>query len=101
MTAWHTPWESDPTPLEAVAPKPAAAIKPRGRRPAYAGPMPTKLAWLYHQLTITGPAVAVQDFAAVARGSGVIPWQVDTAAVEEDVFNLAVSQPAARRVAAG
>ncbi len=32
-----------------------------------------------------------------ARGAGVIPWQLDFARIEEDVFNLGVAQPAARR----
>ena len=35
----------------------------------------------------------MEDFAAAARGAGVIPWQFDTATMEEDVFNLAASQP--------
>ncbi len=33
----------------------------------------------------------------MARGSGVVPWHVDPAAVEEDIFNLAVAQPPHRR----
>jgi hypothetical protein len=36
-------------------------------------------------------------FAAAARGAGVTPWQLDYAAIEEDVFVRAVSQPAHRR----
>jgi hypothetical protein len=39
----------------------------------------------------------VGNFAAAARGSGVIPWQLDFAAIEEDVFVRAVSQPARDR----
>ncbi len=38
-----------------------------------------------------------RDFAAAARGPGVIPWRIDGAALEEDVFNLAVAQPPERR----
>jgi hypothetical protein len=38
-------------------------------------------------------AAKVEDFAFGARGAGVIPWRYDTAALEEDVFNLAASQP--------
>jgi hypothetical protein len=53
--------------------------------------------WLYHHLTISGPAETAENFAAVARGSGVIPWQLDFAAIEEDVFVRAVSQPARDR----
>ena len=52
---------------------------------------------MYHHLTVTGPAATVADFADAARGSGVIPWRIDSAAIEEDTFNLAASQPAARR----
>jgi hypothetical protein len=58
---------------------------------------PTSRGWLYHHLTVTGAAAMVADFAATARGSGVIPWHIDTAAIEEDVFNLAASQPVAQR----
>ena len=49
--------------------------------------------WLYHHLTINGPLAVVTAFSDAARGSGVVPWQLDPAAVEEDIFNLAVSQP--------
>ncbi len=73
MTVFRTPWEPDPA-------------------PAMAQP-----AWLYHHLTITGPAGVVAGFAAAARGSGVAPWQIDSAALQEDVFNLAAAQPPAQR----
>jgi hypothetical protein len=53
--------------------------------------------WLYHHLTLSGPAASVAAFADAARGSGVIPWQIDACRIEADVFNLAVSQPPARR----
>jgi segregation and condensation protein A len=53
--------------------------------------------WLYHHLTISGPADGLQNFAAAARGSGVTPWQLDFAALEEDVFVRAVAQPASQR----
>jgi hypothetical protein len=53
--------------------------------------------WLFHHLTISGPADAVRDLATAGRGSGVIPWQLDYAALEEDIFVRAVSQPASRR----
>jgi hypothetical protein len=35
----------------------------------------------------------VAEFAVAASGAGVIPWRFDTASIEEDVFNLAASQP--------
>jgi hypothetical protein len=41
----------------------------------------------------------VGAFAAAARGSGITPWQLDYAAIEDDIFVRAVSQsqPASRR----
>ena len=71
------------------------APKRKGRRPA-ATPDPessSEPAWRYHHLTITGVAAKVEDFAVTARGAGIIPWRFETAAMEEDVFNLAASQP--------
>ena len=67
----------------------------QGARNASVGP--SRGDWLYHHLTIRGPAEAVVEFAAVARGAGVTPWHLDGATLEEDVFHLAVAQPAARR----
>lgn len=95
MTALRTPWEDDPAPAEAPPPGPTPALKPRGRRWALpgAGPASESPAWLFHHLTITGPADTVDAFAAAARGSGVVPWRLDGAALEEDVFNLAAAQP--------
>jgi len=99
VTAYRTPWDPDPAPP--FAPELAAAPqpKPRGRRPASsrAGPAMGHPAWLYHHLTVTGLAGTVDAFAAAARGSGVTPWQLDGAALEEDVFNLAAAQPPAQR----
>lgn len=99
MTAFRTPWEADPAPTGS-APEPASAAnaRPRGRRPAA---VRTKVAapptWLYHHLTVSGPADTVAGFAAAARGAGVIPWATDGRAVENYVFELAASQPPARR----
>ena len=97
------PWDIPPAPvvtpplLDAPPPRP----KPRGRRAAV---MPsawprteTAPGWLYHHLTISGPSETVAAFAAAARGSGVVPWRLDLAAIEEDIFNLAVSQPVSQR----
>jgi hypothetical protein len=53
--------------------------------------------WLYQHLTVSGPAEAVASFAEAARGSGIVPWRLDAARVEEDIFNLAASQPGAIR----
>jgi hypothetical protein len=77
-----------------------ARPRPRGRRPASLtmGRHPTTDPdWRYHHLTISGPSEPVAAFAGAARGSGIIPWRLDSFRIEEDVFNLAVSQPASRR----
>lgn len=98
MTAYLTPWEEDSL-FPATIPdleRPIIA-KPRGRRPASVRLKALAPAWLYHHLIITGPTAEIIAFATAARGSGVIPWQIDAAAMEEDVFNLAVSQPVAHR----
>jgi hypothetical protein len=109
MGSFQYPWDTGPP---SVAPKPPDSpklpdspkrrTKPRGRRPASvtrAAARADRVAadWLYHHLTISGPAETVAAFAAAARGSGVIPWQLDFAAIEEDVFVRAVSQSASRR----
>jgi hypothetical protein len=103
MVDWAFPWDSKPAPATPpLPPDPAAApVKRRGRRPA-AGRHSRLLGtaapvWLYHHLTIRGPAETVAAFAAAARGAGVIPWRLDGAGIEDDVFIRAVSQPASRR----
>jgi len=104
MDFFQYPWDAEPAPVatpvlpDAAAPKP----KPRGRRSASAFRSVSHATeatpdWLYHHLTVSGPAEAVEGFAAAARGSGVIPWRLDFADIEETVFNLAVAQPAGRR----
>ena len=68
--------------------------KRRGRRPAtsvsavFGKAAP---AWLYHHLTITGPAADVAIFAEASRGPGVIPWYLDYTQIEEDIFHRAVA----------
>ncbi len=57
----------------------------------------TSPGWLYHHLTASGPAGPLAAFVAAARGPGAVPWRHDLAALEEDVFNLAVAQPPAQR----
>jgi hypothetical protein len=52
---------------------------------------PAAPAWLYHHLTITGPCADIAAFAAAARGPGVIPWEINYAQLEEDVFHRAVA----------
>src|SRR5580658_7683434 len=102
------PWEREPpsngAPERAEAPAPPMAPpapKPRGRRPAARQPAAAAAAgspnWLYHHLTVSGPADLAAEFAAAARGAGVIPWQFDGARFEEDVFHLAAAVPATQR----
>jgi hypothetical protein len=102
MDTVRYPWASEPAP---VAPSPLDAEEPppkrRGRRPAArshpASPVAVAPDWLYHHLAISGPAATVAAFATVARGSGVIPWRLDFAAIEEDIFVRAIAPPAAQR----
>jgi hypothetical protein len=99
VSGYRTPWDPEPAPEAPppAAPQPSRA-KRRGRRPrAEAAPITTSPPWLYHHLTVSGPAGQVADFAAAARGAGVIPWRVDAAQIEEELFALAVAQPPARR----
>jgi hypothetical protein len=91
---FRTPWDQPPmaAPLPRVSPPPP---KPRGRRPA--PPVKAEAAWLYHHLTIIGPASAITSFAEAARGAGIVPWRLEAVRVEEDIFNLAASQPSTIR----
>jgi hypothetical protein len=91
----RTPWDSELAPVT-VAPAPeivAVPPKRRGRRPIATASAATRAApaWLWHHLTISGPAADVAAFADAARGPGVIPWHVDYAQVEEDIFHRAVA----------
>ena len=126
MTDIRFPWQILAPPAEAISGKgnrddvkEAVAAKPRGRRPAIWRPIPpgtvsqgtvpwrpsdkfsperhTESDWLYHHLILIGPTAELERFIAAARGPGVIPWRLDYAAIEEDIFNLAVSQPSAQR----
>ncbi len=102
--ALRFPWETDRDPAE-PARSPATATppvpKPRGRRPSRAAPThasaPSTAVWRDHHLTIKGPADDLASFAVAARGPGIIPWAIDGAAIEEDIFIRAVSQPGDRR----
>jgi hypothetical protein len=108
VSVFQYPWDTEPAPAatpsppDPDSPTPKPKAKSRGRRPASvtrAAARATGAAsdWLYHHLTISGPAEAVESFAVAARGSGITPWQLDFAAIEEDVFVRAVSKPASHR----
>ena len=53
--------------------------------------------WLHHRLTVGGPAETVAAFAASAQGAGTIPWSLDAARVEEDLFHRLIAPPAPQR----
>jgi hypothetical protein len=95
------PWETDAAPAEPPSLPPAdrSVPKRRGRRPRVTTPAAVAVSpvWLYHHLTVGGPGDMIEDFATAARGSGVIPWRLDFDVIEEDIFNLAATQPASRR----
>lgn len=99
MTALRFPWGEDPGSSE-----PAATIVPatnptrRGRRPLVYHADPTSPNWIYQHVTVSGPAGAVAAFGEAARGPGIVPWRLDLDRIEEDIFHLAISQPAEQRV---
>src|SRR5208337_5589777 len=91
------PWEADAEPVPTAPSRDDVGPKPRGRRRRTSEAASAANGWLYHHLTVSGPTVRVSEFAAAARGAGVIPWRLDVARIEEDVFNLAAAQPPAQR----
>jgi hypothetical protein len=108
VSFFQYPWDTDPAPVVPPSPpdpdpdSPKPKAKRRGRRPASVTRATSRATgaasdWLYHHLTVSGPAEIVENFAAAARGSGVTPWQLDFAALEEDIFVRAVAQPASQR----
>jgi len=64
----------------------AAPIAPHRIAPAHTD-------WLYHHLTVTGPADQVTAFRQAAAAAGVIPWRLDLDGMEEDLF-LMLAAPA-------
>lgn len=118
MTAFRFPWDEAPVrPSRPREAKPSVPRRPRGRpkeastnHPGADAPAATPKApvrqetasttgdvavhhteWLPFRLTVRGPAEDVAAFAAAAAGPGVPPWQVDFAAMEEDVFHRLAS----------
>ena len=83
--------ETDAWPLEATA----DAVAEHKSRAA-----PQQLPhtdWLFHRLTVTGPAATVMALRAAASGTGTIPWQLDLDSLAEDWFHLLVN-PAHREL---
>lgn len=117
MTGIRFPWDDAQTAVRASA-KPKAAKRPRGRPKAVPLSPSSPLAvadagvpsarsgsevtgardavehteWLPFRLTVSGPAEVVTAFVAAAAGPGVTPWQIDFAAMEEDVFHRLASR---------
>ncbi|WP_198382158.1 hypothetical protein [Roseomonas sp. KE2513] len=114
MTAFRFPWDEAPVrPSRPRDAKPSIPKRPRGRpkdaptdqtgavapkTPERQGTATTigdvavrHTEWLPFRLTVHGPAEAVAVFAVAAAGPGVTPWQVDFAAMEEDVFHRLAS----------
>lgn len=118
MTEIRFPWDEVPPAPRHSRVKPKAAKRPRGRPKAVplapsfpaavagtgAPPAPTgheaangpgaveHTEWLPFHLTVSGSAEAVAAFAAAAEGPGVTPWQIDFAAMEEDIFHRLASR---------
>ena len=55
-------------------------------------PRPVPVDWLWNTLEVGGPAERVEAFRAAAAGSGVVPWVLDLAALEEE-FLLPMAAP--------
>lgn len=108
-TVYRTPWDTAPprgpataggaaTDPAALPPAPDPTPPRRGRRPnGTRGATGEQPAWRYHHLTVSGPSDRVKEFAAAARGAGVIPWRFDADRFEEDIFHRAATVPAAQR----
>jgi hypothetical protein len=47
--------------------------------------------WLFHRLTVQGPADDLRRFRRAASGSGMIPWVLDLDRMEEGYFHLLVA----------
>jgi hypothetical protein len=75
---------------EASGPAAIGAARPAAARPEKNAPAHTD--WLYHHLTVTGPADQLASFRQAAAGAGVIPWDLDLDRMEEDFF-LMVAAP--------
>jgi hypothetical protein len=91
----RTPWDNESAPATLAPPSDSVIPTPkrRGRRPIATASASTDAApaWLWHHLTISGPAADVAVFAEAARGPGVIPWHLNYAQIEEDIFHRAVA----------
>ncbi|TPG52438.1 hypothetical protein EAH89_17870 [Roseomonas nepalensis] len=69
----------------------ATADEPFPQHPSW-HPERTHTDWLRNTLAVSGPTEEVVRFAAAAAGTGVIPWVLDLAALEEE-FLLPMAAP--------
>ncbi|WP_338929164.1 hypothetical protein WDZ11_22465 (plasmid) [Roseomonas mucosa] len=116
MSVFRFPWDEVPA-APPTRGKPAVPKRPRGRPKASAQPsIPVAppggraaapraedgivhTEWLPFRLTAAGAAAELESFAAAARGSGITPWRIDFAAMEEDLFHrLAARYPRSGRL---
>ncbi len=104
MSEIRSPWDHLPPPVirqprETPVDDPDAPKKGRGRKRKSASGYRSGAheEWLFHHLIVVGPAENIALFQEAASGPGIIPWRLDYDAIEEDIFNLTVSQPPAVR----
>ena len=69
----------------------AATGEPDSQDPFWR-PVRTHTDWLRNTLVVSGPSEEVARFRAAAAGSGVIPWELDLAGLEEE-FLLPMAAP--------
>ncbi|WP_458098427.1 hypothetical protein [Roseomonas sp. WA12] len=72
----------------------SATVAPEQRDPASPlwQPTPVPVDWLWNVVTAGGPSERVEAFRQAAAGSGVIPWALDLASLEEE-FLLPMAGP--------
>ncbi len=78
----------------ALPPQPRRQQTGSAAAQAFAAGAPLRLPhtdWLFHRLTVTGPAATVAALRVAASGVGTIPWQLDLGSLEEDWFHLLVN----------
>lgn len=104
MSEIRSPWDHLPPPVirerrEQPVPDPDAPKPKLGRKRKSSANYRQDLAdgWMFHHLIVVGPTEEIAVFQEAARGPGIIPWRLDYGAIEEDIFNLTMSQPPAIR----
>lgn len=98
----------DPEPPPSLA-RPPAPPRPRSSRPA-TGLLPAAWSaddelvlalpqpdWLFHHLSVTGPADEITRFREAALGPGILPWAADLDQLEEDLFLMLMREDTGQR----